>query len=141
MKKDLKEKGIFVVQKHNARNLHYDLRVEIAGVLKSWAIPKEPSSLVGLKRLAIETFDHSMDYADFEGEIEDGYGKGTVEIWDKGEFENLKEDTIQKEYEKGHIEILLNGKRLNGKFALIKFKGTKDKKDKGNNWLFFKMKE
>jgi len=119
---------IFVIQKHHASRLHYDLRLEMDGVLKSWAVPKEPPGKEGVKRLAVQTEDHPMDYASFEGVIEGGqYGAGTVEIWDSGTYD-LKERRDDK------ILFGLDGKRMNGNFALIRLK--KDPK----NWLFFKRK-
>lgn len=116
----------YVIQKHDATRLHYDLRLEIDGVAKSWAIPKEPPTKEGMKRLAVLVDDHDIDYMDFEGRIEEGYGKGTVEIWDKGtwEPESVKDKKIV-----GHI----NGSKLNGRYTLVNFK------DK--NWLFFKAKD
>ncbi len=116
---------IFVIQKHYASHLHYDFRLEMKGVLKSWAIPKIPPKNSGIKRLAIQTEDHSLDYANFEGEIPKGqYGAGKVEIWDKGKvsFESIKKDKIVFE---------LKGKKLKGKYVLVRFK---------DNWLFFKKK-
>jgi len=127
LKVESKDKKIFVIQKHDASRLHYDLRLEIDGVLKSWAIPKTPPEKSGIKRLAVQTEDHPVEYASFEGTIPEGqYGAGTVEIWDKGNFlpEKIKSDEILFE---------LKGKKMKGKFALIRFK---DKK----NWLFFKRK-
>lgn len=133
MKKEIEKKHIFVIQKHWARNLHYDFRLEVEGVLASWAIPKEPKNSQE-KRLAIMVEDHALEYANFSGKISEGsYGAGKVEIWDKGNYENLKEKTMKECIKKGQIEINLKGKRLNGNFALIRFKGK-------NNWLFFKMK-
>ena len=115
---------IFVIQKHHARRLHYDLRLEMNGVLKSWAIPKEPPTKHGVKRLAIPTEDHELSYADFEGEIPEGmYGAGKVEIWDKGEYE-------MDEREEDKLVFYLHGKKLRGRYCLIKFKE--------GNWLFFK---
>ena len=116
----------YVIQKHDASKLHYDLRLELDGVAKSWAVPKEPSAEEGVKRLAVAVEGHSVDYMDFKGEIEEGYGKGTVEIWDSGywEPESVKEKKIV---------AIINGKRLKGRFTLLNFK------DK--NWLFFKAKE
>lgn len=132
-------KDIFVVQKHYAASIHYDLRLKIGEVLKSWAIPKEPSNKN--KRSAIEKSDHLISYADFEGEIKDGYGKGKVEIWDKGYFENLKNISIEACLDRGHIEVRLKGKKLNGKFALIKANDSaKNKQDKNNNWMLSKIK-
>ena len=122
--------SIFVVHEHDASHLHYDLRVEINGVLRSWAVPKEPPVTEGTKRLAIQAEDHPLEYADFEGTIPEGmYGAGTVRIWDKGEFtlENEKDNELIFE---------LKGKKLVGKYALIKtkFKGK-------DSWLFFKRKK
>lgn len=121
--------NIFVVQEHDATHLHYDLRLEIGEVLRSWAVPKEPPDKEGVKRLAIQTEDHPLEYADFEGVIPEGmYGAGKVRIWDKGEFvlENEKDDELLFE---------LKGSKLTGRYALIKtrFKGK-------DSWLFFKRK-
>lgn len=117
---------IYVMHKHDATRLHYDFRLEIDGVLKSWAIPKTPPNIKGVKRLAVYTEDHSLDYANFEGTIPEGnYGAGKVEIWDKGTFTLI-------ENEKDKIVINLNGNRLNGKYCLIKFK------DQEKNWMLFK---
>lgn len=112
---------IYVIQKHNASHLHYDLRLEIDGVLKSWAVPKGPSLDPEIKRLAVETEDHPIDYADFEGVIPEGYGAGTVMVWDIGTFKNLKKDqTLENDYENGKLEVYLEGKKLKGGFVLIK---------------------
>jgi len=128
-KQNLNEHPIFVVQKHNASHLHYDFRLEREGVLKSWAIPKEPPKVAGIKRLAIEVDDHTLDYADFEGEIPKGhYGAGKVEIWDRGTYDPIKVD--EKE-----IVFDLHGKILTGRYCLLKFT---PKDGKGNTWLFFK---
>ncbi len=121
--------NIFVVHEHDATRLHYDLRLSMGGVLRSWAVPKEPPEKEGVKRLAIQTEDHPLEYADFEGTIPEGmYGAGTVKIWDKGVFilEKEKEDEVLFE---------LRGRRLTGKYALIKtrFRGK-------DSWLFFKRK-
>jgi len=121
--------NIFVVHEHDASHLHYDLRLEMGGVLRSWAIPKEPPEKEGIKRLAIQTEDHPIEYADFEGTIPDGmYGAGTVRIWDRGEL------GIEKDKE-NELLFELKGKKLVGKYALIrtKFKGK-------DSWLFFKRK-
>ena len=123
----MKDKSdIYVIQKHKATRLHYDMRLEMDGVLKSWAIPKTPPRKKGIKRLAIQTEDHDMEYADFEGDIEEGvYGAGSVRIWDKGTFEiELRE--------KDKIVVHINGKKLKGRYCLIKFKRQE------KNWLFFK---
>lgn len=125
------EKPIFVVQRHDARNLHYDFRLEMDGVLKSWAVPKEPPKEAGTKRLAIQTEDHPLAYANFEGEIPEGeYGAGKVEIWDKGTFE------LQKRQPK-EIIVTLYGNELKGDYVLIKTKYGKEEK----GWLFFKKVE
>jgi DNA ligase D-like protein (predicted 3'-phosphoesterase) len=122
------EKPIFVVQRHDARNLHYDFRLELDRVLKSWAVPKEPPKEAGIRRLAIETEDHPLGYADFEGEIPEGeYGAGTVEIWDKGTFELLKR-------EEREIVVVLEGDKLKGIYVLIRTKYGKGEK----GWLFFR---
>lgn len=134
------KKALFVVQKHDASHLHYDFRIEMQGVLKSWAVPKGPPKKIGEKHLAIETEDHPLDYAYFEGVIPEGeYGAGTVEIWDRGTFVNLKRDKqgnelpLESSYKKGTIEIELKGKKLKGGYALVRFR------DK--NWLLLKMKK
>ncbi|NOQ55666.1 MAG: 3'-phosphoesterase [Nanohaloarchaea archaeon] len=125
-----KDNLIFVIQEHHARNLHYDLRLEIAGVLKSWAVPKEPPTEAGIKRLAIGTEDHPMSYADFEGSIPEGeYGAGEVRIWDKGKF--APEKITDKE-----ILFRMDGNKMKGEFVLIKTRFGK-----GNGWLFFKKKD
>ncbi|MFB6075790.1 MAG: DNA polymerase ligase N-terminal domain-containing protein [Candidatus Aenigmatarchaeota archaeon] len=120
---------IYVIQKHDASNLHYDLRLEFEGVLWSWAVPKKPPKKPGNKRLAIKVDDHDLEYADFEGEIEEGYGKGTVEIWDRGTFEPLdvKDDKIV---------FKIHGDKLSGDYVLVKMNSEGDQE----NWLFFKKK-
>jgi DNA ligase D-like protein (predicted 3'-phosphoesterase) len=118
---------IYVIQKHAATHLHYDLRLEMDGVLKSWAIPKEPPTMPSVRRLAVEVEDHPVEYANFEGTIPEGeYGAGTVEIWDRGTYRLL-----ERKEDKLIVEI--NGNRLSGVYVLMRFK---DKK----NWLFFKKK-
>lgn len=129
------KKPIFVVHKHDARNLHYDFRLEIDGALRSWAIPKEPSVDPKIKRLAILTEDHAMSYANFEGEIPKGhYGAGSVEIWDEGTFSNLKRESLDECFKNGLIEVNLEGKKLKGAFALIKFE-----KAGKSEWIFKKV--
>jgi len=121
------EEGIYVIQKHVATHLHYDLRLEKDGVLKSWAIPKEPPIESGVRRLAVQVEDHPVAYATFEGTIQEGeYGAGTVEIWDKGTYKML-----DRKEDKFILEI--NGEKLRGSYVLMRFK---DKK----NWLFFKKR-
>lgn len=131
---------VFVVQEHYASHKHFDFRLEIDGVLASWAVPKGISSDPQEKHLAIPTEDHPMDYATFEGIIPEGnYGAGTVMVWDIGHYENIKTQNgklvpIPDCYKKGRIEIELFGKKLQGKYALIKTKSYgKD------YWLIFKM--
>jgi len=122
-----KKGNIYSIQEHHARNLHWDLRLEEKGVLKSFAIPKTPPRKTGLKRLAVQTEDHPVAYAFWQGEIPKGeYGGGKVKIWDRGEYK-----TIEKDKKKWLIEI--SGKKLKGKYALIHFREK--------NWLFFKMKK
>lgn len=119
----------FVIHEHKAKNLHWDLRLGMNGVLKSWALPKKPPRTKNLKRLAVQVADHPYSYIGFEGAIPDGqYGAGTVKIWDKGSYE-LIEKTDEK------IVADLNGTILNGRYMLIKAKlGGKE-----NNWLFFRV--
>lgn len=120
---------IFVIQKHHASHLHFDFRLEMQGVLKSWAVPKEPPTKKGIKRLAIQVEDHDLSYANFEGIIPEGnYGAGKVEVWDNGTYELIKKS--EKE-----IEFELKGKKLKGKYVLVKTNyGNKPEK----SWLFFK---
>jgi DNA ligase D-like protein (predicted 3'-phosphoesterase) len=131
---------VFVVQKHQAKRLHYDFRLEVEGVLKSWAVPKGPSTDPREKRLAVQTEDHPLEYADFEGVIREGeYGAGTVLVWDAGTYRNLKEDSeepmsMSEATEKGHVTVWLEGEKLRGGYALTRFR--KSKKD---NWLLVKM--
>lgn len=129
------ENPLFVIQKHDASSLHYDFRIEVDGVLKSWAVPKGPSTDPREKRLAMPTEDHPLEYSDFEGVIpEDQYGGGTVLLWDKGTYENLKEDAVGKCLAEGHVTIYLKGDKLTGGYALIRT-------DRGKNerWLLVKL--
>lgn len=123
---------IYVMQKHWASHLHWDLRLEWQGVLMSWAIPKEPKNDL-TKRLAVQTEDHPLEYADFEGDIPAGeYGAGKVEIWDKGVW-------IPEDFKKEKIVFAIKAKKLNGRFVLIRFKPREKSRQK--TWLFFKLKE
>lgn len=128
---------IFVIQKHEARRLHYDLRLEIEGTLKSWAIPKIPTQNPEIKRLAIHVEDHPMDYGKFEGVIPKGnYGAGRVAIWDKGTVAcSSQNSSLSKEYRKGEMKIVLSGEKLKGNFVLVKLKKEE------NHWLFFKLRD
>jgi DNA ligase D-like protein (predicted 3'-phosphoesterase) len=120
----------YVIQKHQATHLHFDLRLERDGVLKSWAVPKGVPEDAGIRRLAIQVEDHPVDYATFEGTIPPGqYGAGTVQIWDHGVYHTNKW-TDEK------IELVFTGQRLHGPYAMIKMKTRK-----GNEWLILKMRE
>jgi bifunctional non-homologous end joining protein LigD len=133
----------FVVQRHDATRLHYDFRLELGGVLKSWAVPKGPSMNPSDKRLAVMVEDHPVSYINFEGTIPEGnYGAGTVEVWDKGAFipvdkdlEKISEREALKALTKGELKIFLKGKKLEGGFVLVQLK--KDAK----NWLLIKHKD
>jgi bifunctional non-homologous end joining protein LigD len=137
----------FVVQKHEATRLHYDFRLEAGGVLKSWAVPKGPSTNTDDKRLAMMVEDHPYDYRTFEGIIPEGnYGAGTVMVWDWGNYAALgaksaseSDKMIQSGIKKGEIKFVLNGKKLSGGFALVKIKNRFGGKD--NSWLLIKEKD
>lgn len=127
--------GTFVVQKHAARRLHYDFRLAIDGVLKSWAVPKGPSLNTSDKRLAVQTEDHPMDYANFEGKIPEGsYGAGTVMVWDRGTFLPEGKESASRQVQDGEIKFSLQGEKLRGSFVLVKLKHS----EKGNEWLMIK---
>jgi bifunctional non-homologous end joining protein LigD len=132
------DQGIFVVQEHDARSLHYDMRLEVGGVLKSWAVPKGPSMNPKDKRLAIETEDHPLEYASFEGVIPEGeYGAGAVIVWDTGSYRNLtekdgREVPLAEALEKGHASFWLEGRKLKGGFALTRTT---------RGWILIKMKD
>lgn len=128
---------IFVIQEHHARRLHYDFRLECGGVLKSWAVPKGPSLDPSEKRLAVETEDHPLEYADFHGIIPEGeYGAGKVFIWDKGTWQS-EDENPEEALRKGHLKFRLKGKRIKGSFVLIRTSmGEGDGSKK--NWLLIK---
>ena len=155
--KDIDSKKLsFVVQKHDAKRLHYDFRLEVGGVMPSWAIPKGPTLDPSVKRLAMQTEDHPLDYRKFEGTIPEGeYGAGKVEIWDEGtyfpEIEISKgvrktitdkkegEKVMEEGLKKGEIKFFLNGKKLKGSFALVKTHGFPP--GKTNAWLLIKHRD
>jgi DNA ligase D-like protein (predicted 3'-phosphoesterase) len=114
----------FVIQKHDATTLHYDFRLEVDGTLRSWAVPKGPSTDPRQKRLAVEVEDHPLDYADFEGVIGAGYGSGAVIVWDAGPYRNLDEERSMAEaLEAGHAKVWLEGEKLRGGWTLQRTHG------------------
>jgi bifunctional non-homologous end joining protein LigD len=128
----------FVVQKHAARRLHYDFRLELGGVLLSWAVPKGPSLNPRDKRLALQTEDHPLDYIDFEGVIaERQYGAGSVMVWDTGSYDVEGESPAEKQLERGELKFVLHGQKLRGGFVLVKLKRSQ----KGNEWLLIKHRD
>ena len=132
---------IFVIQKHHSSTLHYDFRLQIGDVLKSWIIPKGPSVNPKDKHLAILTEDHELSFATFEGEIPIGkYGAGKIIVWDRGSYENTttehgKHISIEKAFKNGKITICLKGEKLKGNFSLVLLKNQ----DKPKNWLLIKL--
>jgi len=127
----------FVVHEHHAKKVHYDFRLEMAGVLKSWVVPKGPSLNHAEKRLAVMVDDHSVEYFDFEGVIPNGqYGAGTGVIWDSGTYRLIQGNDPGKAFEAGKIDIELAGFHVKGVFILIKKKGKAD-----NTWLLIKARD
>ena len=128
----------FCVQRHDARRLHYDFRLEIDGVLKSWAVPKGPTLDPGLKHFAAHVEDHPVEYGAFEGNIPQGnYGAGSVMLWDRGTFELLGDATGAEQIARGDLKFRLDGEKLKGDFALVHMKG----RGKGNDWLIIKKRD
>lgn len=134
----------FVIQRHDATRLHYDLRLELDGVYKSWAVTKVPSLDPAVKRLAVEVEDHPLDYGTFEGSIPEGqYGGGTVQLWDRGTWKPKLNSSPSRDLKEGHLKIELDGERMHGGWALIRLK-DKDKygrPSKRHNWLLVKEKD
>jgi bifunctional non-homologous end joining protein LigD len=131
----------FVIQKHAARRLHYDLRLELDGVFKSWAVTKGPSLTPGDKRLAVEVEDHPLDYGDFEGTIPQGqYGGGTVQLWDRGYWQPLGDRSAQEQLRKGELKFAMAGQRLQGGWVLVRMKHNREG-GKRTNWLLIKHRD
>jgi bifunctional non-homologous end joining protein LigD len=136
----------YVIQKHDASRLHYDLRLELDGVMKSWAVPKGPSLDPAVKRLAIHVEDHPIEYNQFEGTIPEGeYGGGTVMIWDHGTYtaagdEDDPEAALRAGYRKGELKFELHGKRLKGSWVLVRTRGRGDRSRQGQ-WLLIKHRD
>lgn len=130
----------FVVQKHDATRLHYDFRLEVDGVLASWAVPRGPSMNPADKRLAVRTEDHPLEYADFEGVIPEGhYGAGRVIVWDRGTYDLIENVPISQQLARGKIAVVLKGKKLRGGFALVRAKlGGASRRE---NWLLIKQRD
>jgi DNA ligase D-like protein (predicted 3'-phosphoesterase) len=127
----------FVIHKHDASSLHYDFRLEVDGVLKSWAIPKGPSLDPLQKRLAVQVEDHQLDYYDFEGVIGAGYGQGTVLVWDAGTYRNLDEDrSMADALDGGHVKVWLEGEKLTGGWTLQRTRGGAKPQ-----WLIIKRRD
>jgi bifunctional non-homologous end joining protein LigD len=134
----MKARRIFVVQEHHATRLHWDFRLEIDGVLKSWAVPKGPSLDPALRRLAIQVPDHDLEYAAYEGIIPEGaYGAGPVLIWDKGTFETVDDEEPAAALAKGNLKFELRGRLLKGAFALVKLRGP----SRERAWLLIKKED
>jgi DNA ligase D-like protein (predicted 3'-phosphoesterase) len=134
----------FVIHKHAARRLHYDLRLEVGGVLKSWSVPRGPSSNPAERRLAVQVEDHPLDYRDFEGVIPEGqYGAGQVIVWDRGTYRNITGDSkhptpMSQAIQEGKVEVFFEGAKIKGGYALIQMQSLRTDK---TNWLLIKLKD
>jgi DNA ligase D-like protein (predicted 3'-phosphoesterase) len=126
----------FVIQQHAASTLHFDFRLEAGGTLKSWAVPKGPSTDPRDKRLAVRVGDHPVSWGDFEGVIRRGYGKGAVIVWDAGPYRNLDDVPVEQGVEDGHVKVWLEGEKLRGGYALTRTGGGKREQ-----WLLVKMRD
>src|SRR5271156_1120072 len=137
--RELKKKGqLYVIQKHAASHLHYDFRLELDGVLKSWAVPKGPSLDPGVKRLAMQVEDHPVAYGDFEGIIPEGeYGGGTVMLWDRGWWESVGD--AHEGYQSGRLKFQLHGEKLHGGWMLVRRGGSKAADER--HWFLFKERD
>jgi bifunctional non-homologous end joining protein LigD len=134
--------GFFCVQRHDATRLHYDFRLEVNGVLVSWAVPKGPSLDPNRKALAMKVEDHPLDYGTFEGNIPEGnYGGGSVMLWDKGTYEVLGDPSATEQIERGDFKFELHGSKLKGSFAVVRMKHPAKGASKGNEWLLIKKKD
>ena len=138
---NLSKEHVFVIQKHDASQLHYDFRLQVGDVLVSWAVPKGLSTAANEKRLAIQTEDHPLDYAKFEGVIPEGeYGAGTVLVWDIGDYVPLTEDeshekSMREALKEGALKFTLHGQKLKGSYAMARINSDNDK----NQWVIFKL--
>src|SRR5215470_3998919 len=127
----------FFIQRHSARRLHYDLRLEMDGALRSWALPHGPTLDPSIKRLAVLVEDHPLDYGNFEGTIPSGnYGAGKVILWDRGTYEMLGDKSPEEQWKKGDLKFSLHGQKLAGEFALVR-----TNRNKGKDWLLIKKKD
>ena len=126
----------FVIHKHAASRLHYDFRLEVGGVLKSWAVPKGPSTDPRVKRLAVEVEDHPLAYADFEGVIESGYGAGEVIVWDAGTYRSLTDGAVEDALARGHLSVWLEGRKLRGGWTLQRTRAAPKPQ-----WLLIKRRD
>jgi bifunctional non-homologous end joining protein LigD len=137
----------YVIQKHDASRLHFDLRLELDGVMKSWAVPKGPSLDPSVKRLAIHVEDHPIEYNEFEGTIPEAeYGGGTVMVWDHGTYTSADETSdpeaaLREGYRKGDLKVLLRGERLKGSWVLVRTRGWGAAKNRKNQWLLIKHRD